>query len=138
MVALVISWVMLWFRLWLRVSISLGNSGKNLAVGLAVKIPHRHSADLLRNIFPQAVGQLLRHIRHDKALNKAERSADHIQADQKQQDFPDFSEIDTGASLEFIHQPLTAQWWRSQILGPTIEKMVLPMAKTATRIIANL
>ena len=82
----------------------VGNSGKNLAVGLAVKIPHRHSADLLRNIFPQAVGQLLRHIRHDKALNKAERSADHIQADQKQQDFPDFSEIDTGASLEFIHQ----------------------------------
>ena len=72
----------------------------------------------------------MRHIGHNEALDKAEQGADHIQADEKQEDFPDFSKVDAGASCNLSIRPLNSSVVAlPRILGPTMEKMVLPPQK---------
>ena len=79
----------------------IGNPGQNLSVGSAFKIFHGQAVNLFGNIFSQTISHLIRNTCHNPALNKGKSRTYQIKSQSPQQNFTDFSEINSAASADF-------------------------------------
>ena len=95
------------------------HAGENFAVGAFLKILHRDPVDLLRDLLPETVADVIGYLRHHKALEEREQRTDPVEDEHGHQNMVDLCEIDRSRSGHFGDQ--SAEEFRGRLakdLGP--------------------